>query len=45
MKALLTKGETRLLSGFKSKTGKTFDAHVIVDENGQKSFRFDKRSS
>jgi len=43
MKALLTKGETRLLSGFKSKSGKTFDAHVVVDENGQKSFRFDKK--
>lgn len=43
MKALLTKGETRLLSGFKSKSGKTFDAYVVVNENGEKSFRFDKR--
>lgn len=41
MKTLLTKGETRLLTGFKGKNGKTFDAHVVVDENGEKSFRFD----
>ncbi len=43
VKALLTDGRTETIRGFKSKTGKKFDACVALetDENGRKYLKFD----
>ena len=43
MKALLTDGRTETIRGFKSKTGKKFDACVALetDETGRKYLKFD----
>ena len=42
IKKLLATGETALIKGFK-KGAKTFDAHLIWDNNAQKvTFKFDK---
>lgn len=37
---LLTKGKTSLIKGFKSKAGKTFDALLVLGENGKITFGF-----
>lgn len=39
-KQLLEKGETGLISGFKSKLGKEFSAHLKLSEDGKIEFRF-----
>lgn len=43
VKELLTEGRTSTIRGFKSKTGKKFDACValVTDEEGKKSLKFD----
>jgi len=41
---LLTKGKTGVIKGFKSKTGKTFDAALKFDENYHVTFEFSKHS-
>lgn len=43
VKELLTTGRTSTIRGFKSKTGKKFDACIMLatDENGEKSLKFD----
>lgn len=40
---LLTKGKTGLIKGFKSKTGKSFDAYIYMDENHKMQFEFEKK--
>lgn len=40
-KALLTEGKTPLISGFKSKAGKPFEAVLVINE-GKVSFNFDR---
>ena len=43
VKELLTEGRTSTIRGFKSKSGKRFDACIMLDtdENGKKSLKFD----
>ena len=41
---LLTKGKTPLIKGFKSKAGKTFDAHVKLDGEYKTAFEFPQKS-
>jgi len=43
VQTLLEKGKTGKLRGFKSKSGKTFAAHLVI-ENGKIVFRFDRKS-
>ena len=43
MTDLLTKGKTRMLSGFKSKSGKEFSAAVELMEDGKTRLEFPKR--
>ena len=44
LEALITKGKTSLLKGMISKSGKKFDAFIVMNENGETSFVFpDKR--
>lgn len=38
---LLNKGDSGVIKGFKSKTGKTFDAHLILDASNTVKFKFD----
>lgn len=38
---LLNKGDSGVIKGFKSKTGKTFDAHLILDSSNTVKFKFD----
>ena len=40
---LLESGKTRLLKGFKSKKGSTFDARLVLDSFGNLSFEFDNK--
>lgn len=42
VKALCEKGKTNVIKGFKSKKGKTFDAHIIYKE-GAMQFEFPKK--
>lgn len=37
---LLTKGQTKKITGFKSKQGKTFSAKLILDNEGLIKFEF-----
>lgn len=39
---LLNAGDTGLIKGFKSKTGKAFEAHLILDDTNSVKFKFDK---
>ena len=39
---LLSKGKTRTIKGFISKSGKSFDAKLILEDNGKVSFYFAK---
>ncbi len=40
---LLNKGKTDIIKGFKSKSGKPFDAHLILKENKNVAFDFPKK--
>ena len=40
---LLESGKTRLLKGFKSKKGSTFEARLVLDSSGNLSFEFDNK--
>ncbi|WP_262487745.1 topoisomerase C-terminal repeat-containing protein [Flavobacterium xanthum] len=40
LEALITKGKTSLLKGMISKSGKKFDAFIVMNENGETSFVF-----
>lgn len=43
MRKLIRDGQTGLVSGFKSKSGNTFDAYLKMDPDGRVSFEFPKR--
>ncbi|MBL7706801.1 MAG: DNA topoisomerase 3 [Taibaiella sp.] len=40
---LVTAGKTRLIKGMKSKSGKTFDAFIVMGEGGKTEFEFEKK--
>ncbi|MGN7706841.1 DNA topoisomerase III [Chryseobacterium sp. 22543] len=42
---LVTKGKTGLIKGMKNKTGKKFDAYLVLNDKGESSFEFEKRMS
>jgi DNA topoisomerase-3 len=42
---LVTKGSTQLLKGMKSKSGKSFDAFIVLTENGKTAFKFGNNKS
>lgn len=43
LEALITKGNTNLLKGMNSKSGKKFDAFIAMDEGGETSFVFPRK--
>ena len=43
LKKLVTARDTGLLRGFKSKNGKSFNAHLLLDEQNKIVFRFEER--
>lgn len=43
MKKLIKNGRSGLVSGFRSKSGKTFSAYVLVDKDGRCSFEFENK--
>lgn len=43
LKRLVTVRDTGLMKGFKSKNGKPFSAHLLLDENNKIVFRFEER--
>lgn len=44
LRALVEQGETKVLDGFRSKTGKTFAAILYLDDDGDVKFRFPPRA-
>ncbi|OPG95226.1 hypothetical protein B2I21_27220, partial [Chryseobacterium mucoviscidosis] len=42
---LVNKGKTSLIKGMTSKAGKKFDAYIILKENTESSFEFEKNKS
>lgn len=42
IESLVTKGKTSLIKGLKSKAGKKFDAHIVMNEKGETAFEFGK---
>ncbi|MEN9909904.1 MAG: hypothetical protein RLZZ540_3063 [Bacteroidota bacterium] len=43
IETLITKGKTSLLKGMTSKSGKKFDAFIILNENGETTFAFPEK--
>lgn len=43
--SLVNKGKTSLVKGMTSKAGKKFDAYIILKENAESSFEFEKNKS
>lgn len=41
---LVKQGKTSLIKGMKSKSGKKFDAYIVMKDNGETSFEFDNTS-
>lgn len=44
IKSLVTSGKTSLIKGMKSKSGKKFEAYIILDDEGKSSFKLTDRS-
>ena len=42
---LVNKGKTSLIKGMKSKAGKKFDAYIVLNEQAESSFEFEKNKS
>lgn len=42
---LVNKGRTSLIKGMKSKAGKKFDAYIVLNEQAESSFEFEKNKS
>jgi DNA topoisomerase-3 len=42
---LVNKGKTSLIKGMTSKAGKKFDAYIVLKENAESSFEFEKNKS
>lgn len=45
LKTLLETRKSPLIKAMKSKTGKTFDAYLVLNENAETSFEFPKKKS
>jgi DNA topoisomerase-3 len=45
LEALIIKGKTSLLKGMNSKSGKKFDAFIVMDEGGETSFVFPQKKN
>ena len=45
LEALITKGKTGILKGMISKSGKKFDAFIVMDEGGETSFIFPQKKN
>lgn len=43
MASLVNNGKTSLIRGMKSKSGKKFDAYIVLNKDGNTSFEFEKR--
>ncbi|MGJ1267844.1 type IA DNA topoisomerase [Pedobacter chinensis] len=43
--SLVNKGKTALIKGMTSKAGKKFDAYIVLKENAESSFEFEKNKS
>jgi len=43
--SLVNKGKTSLIKGMTSKAGKKFDAYIVLKENAESSFEFEKNKS
>ncbi len=43
--SLVNKGKTPLIKGMKSKAGKKFDAYIVLNEQAESSFEFEKNKS
>ena len=43
--SLINKGKTALIKGMTSKAGKKFDAYIVLKENAETSFEFEKNKS
>lgn len=41
---LVSKGKTALIKGMKSKSGKTFNAYIVLNDKAESSFEFEKSS-
>lgn len=42
IESLVNKGKTSLIKGMKSKSGKKFDAYIVLNEKAESSFEFEK---
>ncbi|GIQ60954.1 DNA topoisomerase [Flavobacterium collinsii] len=45
IKSLVSKGTTSLIKGMKSRSGKKFDAYIVLNDNAETSFEFAKNKS
>lgn len=45
IESLVKKGKTSLIKGMKSKSGKKFDAYIVLNENCKSTFEFEKNKS
>jgi DNA topoisomerase-3 len=45
IESLVNKGKTSLIKGMKSKSGKKFDAYIVLNEKKESSFEFEKSKS
>jgi len=45
IESLVSKGKTSLIKGMKSKAGKKFDAHIVLNDKAESSFEFAKNKS
>ena len=45
IESLVNKGKTSLIKGMKSKAGKKFDAHIVLNDKAESSFEFAKNKS
>lgn len=45
IESLVNKGKTSLIKGMKSKAGKKFDAHIVLNEKAESSFEFENSKS
>lgn len=45
IESLINKKKTSLIKGMKSKAGKKFDAYIVLNDNAESSFEFDKNKN
>jgi len=42
IKSLVSQGKTQLIKGMKSKSGKMFNAYIVLNDNAKSSFEFQR---